>query len=171
MKEKEFLEAFKEEFWYQARIKFGRSDERSAFEKYWQPSKIILYISALCFFTYYHHEILHNLLVLVGYIWTSKIAMESIRGVYHRRRRLGGYHEGFREIDDFKFVEKLCAYFFAGSALTGIFAGSMVLIAFLFTGIISVKYVLLGLLGISIVLLYNLGKDGIIESVKKNRSQ
>jgi len=75
LKEKEFLDAFKEEFWYQARIKFGRSDETSAFEKYWRPSKIILYISALCFFTYYHHEILHNLLVLVGYIWTSKICI------------------------------------------------------------------------------------------------
>lgn len=167
MKEKEFLEGFKEEFWYQARIKFGRSDEMSAFEKYWQPSKIILYISALRFLTYYHHEILHSLLVLVGYTWTSKIAMESIRGIYHRRRELGGYYKGFREIDDFKFVEKLCVYFFATSTLTGVFAGSIVLIAFLFTGTLSVKYALLGLLGISIVLLYNLGKEGIIEYVKK----
>jgi hypothetical protein len=159
MKQKEFLDAFKEEFWYQARIKVGRSDEMSTFEKYWRPSKIVLYISALCFFTYYHHEILHHLLVLVGYTWTSKIAMESIRGIYHRRRELCEYHKGFREIDDFKFVEKLCAYFFAGSALTGVFAGSMILITFLFTGVLSVKYALLGILGISMVLFYNLGKD------------
>jgi hypothetical protein len=170
MKKKEFLEPFKAEFWYQARIKFGRSDEMSAFEKYWRPSKIILYISVLCFFAYYHHEILHNLLILVGYIWTSKIAVESIGGIYHRRLRLSKYQKGFREINDFKFGEKLITYFIAASALTGIFAGSMVLIAFLFTGIISVKYVLIGLFSILIVVLYILGKEG-IEPAEKNRIQ
>ena len=159
MKEKVFLNAFKEEFWYQARMKFGRSKEMSRFEMYTRPTMIILYILALCFFNYYHYEIPHILLVLVAYIWTSNIAMGSIRGIYHRRRELCEYPKGFREVYNFKFSEKVFTYFIAASVLTGIFAGCMSLINYFVTGILSIEYALLAILSVILVLFYSLVKE------------
>ena len=159
MKEKVFLNAFKEEFWYQARMKFGRSKEMSRFEMYTRPSMIILYILALCFLSYHHYEIPHILLVLAAYIWTSNIAMGSIRGIYHRRLELSESPKGVREVYDFKFSEKLFTYFIAASVLTGIFAGCMSLINYVVTGLLSIKYALLAILSVILVLFYNLVKE------------
>ncbi|MCW7071204.1 MAG: hypothetical protein OCU12_02560 [Methanophagales archaeon] len=151
MKESGFLEAFKQEFMHQARVKFGRSAEMSAFERCCRLLGIALYILALCSFTHFRLAFLHDLLVFAGYLWASKIAVESIRGIYHRRR-VRGLGQNFREVDDFKFSEKVLTYFISALALTGVFAGSMILIEFFFFGRFCVNYLFLALLSVVTVL-------------------
>ena len=157
IKQKEFLEAFKEVFWYQVRRKWGLSNEMNTFEKCLRPLILTGYIFALYFFTHYHFEIPLILLTFVGYVFLSEIAMNSIERIYHRRCELSENYKSFREIGDFTFLEKLGAYLISAFILTAIFAGGFFLIIFIRTGELNVN-VFIGMISIPIVLLYNLRK-------------
>ena len=156
-KQKEFLQAFKEVFWYQVRRKWGRSNEMKTFEKCLRPLILLGYILALYFFAHAHSEIPLILLTFVAYIFLSEIAMNSIERIYHRRCELDENYRGFREIGDFSFLEKFCAYLISAFILTAIFAVGMFLILFVRTGELNVN-VFIGMISIPIVLLYNLRK-------------
>lgn len=156
-KQKEFLAAFKEVFWYQVRRKLARSNEMNTFEKCLRPLILFGYIFALCLFTHYDFEIPLIILTFVAYIFLSEIAMNSIERIYHRRCELDENYKGFREIGNFTFLEKLGAYLISAFILTAIFAVGMFLILFIRTGELNVN-VFIGMISIPIVLLYNLRK-------------
>ena len=158
VKEQEFLEAFKEVFWYQARKKFGLSGDVSTVGKYVRPLLLVLYVILLYFFTQNHYDIPLILLTLVGCTWLSIISVDSIKMIYHRRCTLGGRPERFRDVKDFTCVEKLVAYLISAFVVTGIFAGSMFLITFIRTGVINL-YVFVGMASIPPVLIYHLRND------------
>ena len=158
MKQKEFLAAFKEVFVYQARRKFGLSGDLSKREKYLRPLTIPVYVILLYFFTQNHYDIPLVILMLVGCAWLSAIAMDSIRMIYNRRHTLADSNKGFREVEEFTFREKLFTYSISALVLTGIFVGSMFLIAFIRTGELQL-HVFVGMLSIPPVLLYNLRND------------
>jgi hypothetical protein len=158
LKEKEFLEAFKEVFRYQLRRKFGLSNEMSTFEKCLRALIIPGYILLLYFFTHYNYEIPLTLLIFAGCAWLSETAMNSIKRIFHRRCELDKNHKGFREIKDFTFLEKLAAYLISAFILAVIFAGSLFLITFIRTWELNVK-LFIGMLSIPVVLVYNLRKD------------
>ena len=158
MKHAEFLAAFKEVFVYQARKKFGLSDDLSTVEKYLRPLLIPGYIILLYFFTENHYDIPLVLLMLVGCTWLSTIAMDSIRMIYHRRYVLAASSKRFREVDEFTFREKLITYLIPAVVLTGIFAGGMFVITFFRTGKFNV-HVFIGMLSIPLVLIYYLRND------------
>ena len=157
MKQKEFLAAFKEVFVYQARKKFGLSEDLGTVEKYIRPLVIPIYIVLLYFFTQNHYGIPLVLLTFAGCTWLSVIAMDSIEMIYHRRRKLAESNTVFREVEEFTFREKLVTYLISASVLTGIFAAGMFLITFLRTGELNV-HVFIGMLSILPVLFYYLRK-------------
>jgi len=158
VKQEEFLAAFKEVFVYQARKKFGLSDDLSKREKYLRPLTIPVYVILLYFFTQNHYDIPLVLLMLVGCAWLSAIAMDSIRMIYNRRHTLAESNKGFREVEDFTFREKLFTYLIPALVLTGIFASGMLVITFIRTGELQM-HVFVGMLSIPPVLLYNLRND------------
>lgn len=157
IKQKEFLEAFKDVFWYQVRRKWGLSNEMNTFEKCLRPLILICYILALCLFTHYNFEIPLIILTFVGYVFLGEITMNSIERIYHRRCELDKSYKSFREIEDFTFLEKLGAYLISAFILTAIFAGGFFLIIFIRTGELNVN-VFIGMTSIPIVLYYNLRK-------------
>jgi len=157
MKQKEFLVAFKEEFWYQLRLKFGVTKEMSTFEKYLRRLLIPIYISALVVFTHYQLEPLLILLTFVGCTWLSLIAMDAIKRIFQRRCELGK-NQGIRDFDEFSFREKFVSYSISAVTLTSIFAGGMVLITFNRTGELNVN-LFIGMLSLPLVLAYKLKKD------------
>jgi len=158
VKQKEFLTAFKEVFVYQARRKFGLSEDLGTVERYVRPSIIPVYIVLLYFFTQNHYGIPLVLLTFAGCTWLSVIAMDSIKMIYHRRRELAESNTVvFRELEEFTFREKLVTYLISASVLTGIFAAGMFLITFSRTGELNV-HVFTGMLSILPVLFYYLRK-------------
>jgi hypothetical protein len=158
VKQKEFLAAFKEVFVYQARKKFGLSEDLGNCEKYVRPLLIPGYIVLLYFFTQNHYGIPLVLLTFAGCTWLSVIAMDSIKMIYHRRRELAEDRELFREVEEFTFREKLVTYLISASVLTGVFAAGMFLITFSRTGELN-AHVFIGMLSILPVLLYYLRGD------------
>ncbi|NQE46516.1 hypothetical protein C5S31_10895 [ANME-1 cluster archaeon GoMg2] len=158
MKQKEFLEAFKAEFWYQLIRKFGMSKGMSIFEKYLRRSLIPIYIFSLVFFTHYHYEILLISLTFVGCTWLSLIAMDAIKRIYHRRYELCKNPGGFRDFDEFSFREKISSYLISAVTLTAIFASGMVFAAFTRTGELNLN-LFISMLSIPLVLAYNLSKN------------
>jgi hypothetical protein len=158
VKQKEFLAAFREVFVYQARKKFGLSEDLSTVEKYVRPLLIPGYIVLLYFFTQNHYGIPLVLLTFAGCTWLSVIAMDSIKMIYHRRCKLAESYKAFREVEGFTFREKLVTYLISASVLTGVFAAGMFLITFLRTGELN-AHVFIGMLSILPVLLYYLRDD------------
>jgi len=157
-KHAEFLVAFKEVFLYQARKKFGLSEDLSTLEKYVRPLLIPVYIILLYFFTQNHYDIPLVLVMLAGCTWLSAIAMDSIRMIYHKRRILAASSKRFREVEEFTFREKLITYLIPAVVLTGIFAGGMFAITFFRTGELNVN-VFIGMVSIPLVMLYYLRND------------
>ena len=158
MQQDEFLTAFKEVFMYQARRKFGLSEDLGKFEKYVRPLLIPLYIVLLYFFTQNHYRLPIVLLTFAGCTWLSVIAMDSIKMIFHRRRELAEGRKLFREVEEFTLREKLVTYLISASVLTGIFAAGMFLITFSRTGEVNV-HVFIGMLSIPPVLFYHLRND------------
>ena len=158
MKHAEFLAAFKEVFVYQARKKFGLSDDLSTVERYVRPLLIPVYIILLYFFTENHYDVPLVLLMLAGCTWLSAIAMDSIRMIYHRRCVLAASSKRFREVEEFTFREKLVTYLIPAIVLTGIFACGMFVITFVRTGKFNV-HVFIGMLSIPLMLIYYLRND------------
>ena len=148
--DKKTKQAFKDEFVYHARIKFGLSDGISAFERALRRVILPAYLIVF-YFTYHHSEALYNLLFLCGCTYMNNMAMAGSRGFYHRRRELDEKHSGFRAVEDFTFLQKFFTYLVAASVLTSIFVTGM----FAITGSFSVNYMSVGL-AIAIPLLYNL---------------
>ena len=151
-KQKEFLAAFKEIFWYQLRRKFGLLPEMNIFEKCLRPLLTLFYIILLYYFTQSHHEIALTLLTVVGCTWLSATAMDSMKQIYHRRCTLAENHNGFRDIGEFTSLEKLFTYVIPAFILTGIFAGSLFFITFIRTGDLNVD-VFIGMVSIPFVIL------------------
>jgi hypothetical protein len=157
-KHADFLAAFKVVFVYQARKKFGLSEDLSTLDKYVRPLLIPVYIILLYFFTQNHYDIPLVLLTLAGCTWLSIIAMDSIEMIYHRRCILAASDNGFREVEEFTFREKLLTYLIPAVVLTGIFAGGMFLITFVRTGELN-THVFFGMVSIPPVLMYHLRND------------
>jgi len=157
-KHAEFLAAFKEVFVYQARKKFGLSEDLSTLEKYVRPLLIPVYIILLYFFTQNHYDLPLVLLMLAGCAWLSAIAMDSIERIYHKRRILAANSKRFREVEEFTLREKLITYLIPAVVLTGIFAGGMFAITFFRTGELNVN-VFIGMVSIPLVMLYYLRND------------
>lgn len=151
-KQKEFLAAFKEIFWYQLRRKFGLLPEMNIFEKCLRPLLILFYLVLLYFITQNHHEIALTLLTLVGCTWLSATAIDSMKQIYHRRCTLAENHNGFRDIGEFTSLEKLFTYVIPAFILTGIFAGSLFFITFIRTGDLNVD-VFIGMVSIPFVIM------------------
>ena len=158
VQQKEFIAAFKEVFVYQARRKFGLSEDLSTVGKFVRPLLIPIYILLLYFFTQNHIRIPIVLLTFAGCTWLSMIAMDSIQMIFHRRRELAKGNNLFREVEEFKFREKLVTYAISASVVTGIFAAAMFLITFCRTGEVNV-HVFIGMLSILPVLFYYLRND------------
>jgi hypothetical protein len=151
--QREFLAAFKEIFWYQARRKFGLLPEMNIFEKWLRPSLILFYILLLYYFTQNHHEVARTLLTVLGCTWLSATAMDSMKQIYHRRCTVAENPNGFRDIGEFTSLEKLFTYLIPAFILTGIFAGGLFFITFIRTGDLNVD-VFIGMVSIPFVILF-----------------
>jgi len=156
MVEQEFLTAFKAVFVYQARKKFGLTENASTFGRIARPLVIPLYILLLYFFTRNHYTLPLTILTFIGCAWLSAIAMDSIRRIYHIRSELAeptaNPGKRFRELEAFSFRERCIAYLISALVLTGVFAGGMFLIAFLRTGAANPQ-LFMGMLSIPLVML------------------